>query len=68
MNVVARRRDLAHPGGGGGGAADGAGGGAARGPAHAHHHRSVHVRHSSGKKWTKIVKKRALLSKNKKKT
>ena len=56
MNVVARRRDLAHPGGGGGGAADGAGGGAARGPAHAHHHRSVHVRHSG--------KKTALLSKN----
>ena len=55
MNVVARRRDLAHPGGGWGGAADGAGGGAARGPAHAHHHRSVHVRHS-GKKWKKMEK------------
>ena len=40
-SVVARRRDLGRPGGGGGGAADGAGGGAARGPAHAHHHRSV---------------------------
>ena len=57
MNVVARRRDLAHPGGGGGGAADGAGGRAARGHAHAHHHRSEH-----GQKW----KKTALLSKIKK--
>ena len=46
-SVVARRRDLARPGGGGGGAADGAGGGAARGPAHAHHHRSVHPPHVS---------------------
>ena len=40
-SVVARRGDLARPGGGGGWAADSAGGGAARGPAHAHHHRSV---------------------------